>query len=452
MEGTVMYTELLRDLPKDIMARDLLSLDMVTAQASAIITEVLKESKDMAMEVTTRDLLSLVTVIIMDMDNLMSTRTVIIIMDLMDMRLSMIIRRDLLLLNQVMGMEDTAMSIELLRDLPKDIMARDLLSLDMVTAQVSVITTEVPRESKDMAMEAITRDLLSLVMAITMDMDNLMFTRTVIIIMDLTDMRLSMITRRDLLRLDMAMVVIATSMSTGLTLTTRLRFIIHKHITMDMARGLLSLDMAPLMSMLSRRIMDMVTQSLMNMDTTFIRDQLSQDMVITMDMDILMFTRTAIIIMDLMDMRLIMIIRRDLLMLSPVMDMEDTAMSTEPLKDLLKDIMARDLLSLDMVTVQESAITKLLPISYYQVQGYGYGGYHKRSAEPGYGYHHGHGQSYVHQDRDHHHGSYGYEIEHDYKKRSAEAGYEGESYQYVNRPYSDYKIEVYHPETYHSYH
>merc|ERR1719244_2304789 len=119
--------------------------------------------------------------------------------------------------------------------------------------------------------------------------------------------------------------------------------------------------MAPLMSMLSRRTMDMVTQSLMNMDTTFIRDQLSQDMVITMDMDNLMFTRTAIIIMDLMDMRLIMIIRRDLLMLSPVMDMEDTAMSTEPLKVLLKDIMARDLLSLDMVTVPESAITTEVP-------------------------------------------------------------------------------------------
>merc|ERR1719260_345788 len=93
-------------------------------------------------------------------------------------------------------------------------------------------------------MEVTTRDLLSLDMVITTDMDNLMFTRTVIIIMDLTDMRLSMITRRDLLRLDMATVVIATSMSTGLTLTTRLRFIIHKHITTDMARGLLSLDMA----------------------------------------------------------------------------------------------------------------------------------------------------------------------------------------------------------------
>merc|ERR1719153_2187455 len=73
-------------------------------------------------------------------------------------------------------------------------------------------------------------------------------------------------------------------MSTGLTLTTRLRFIIHKHITMDMARGLLSLDMALLMSMLSRRTMDMVTQSLMNMDTTFIRDLVNQDMAMVMDM------------------------------------------------------------------------------------------------------------------------------------------------------------------------
>merc|ERR1711887_251425 len=100
MEDTAMSIELLRDLLEAIMARDLLSLDMVIS---------------------------------MDMDNLMSTRTVIIITDRMDMRLIMIIRRDLLLLNQVMDMEDTAMSTELLRDLPKDIMARDLLSLDMVT-------------------------------------------------------------------------------------------------------------------------------------------------------------------------------------------------------------------------------------------------------------------------------------------------------------------------------
>merc|ERR1719431_2281762 len=132
------------------MARDLLSQDMVTAQVSVITTEVPREFRDMVMEVTTRDLLSLVMVITMDMDNLMFTRTVIIIMDLTDMRLSMVT----------------------------------------------------------------TRDLLSLVMVITMDMDNLTFTRTVIIIMNLMDMRLSMITRRDLLRLDMAMVVIATSMST----------------------------------------------------------------------------------------------------------------------------------------------------------------------------------------------------------------------------------------------
>merc|ERR1711875_165540 len=148
----------------------------------------------------------------------------------------------------------------------------------MVTAQVSAITTEVPREFRDMAMEVITRDLLSLVMVISMDMDNLMPTRTVIIIMDLMDMRLSMITRRDLLRLDMVMVVIATSMSIDLTLITRLRFIIHRHITMDMARGLLSLVMALLMFMLSRRTMDMATQNLMNMDTTSIRDLLNLDM------------------------------------------------------------------------------------------------------------------------------------------------------------------------------
>merc|ERR1711887_160324 len=129
-----------------------------------------------------------------------------------------------------------------------------------------------------------------------------MFTRTVIIIMDLTDMRLSMITRRDLLRLDMAMVVIATSMSTGLTLTTRLRFIIHKHITMDMARGLLSLDMALLMSMLSRRTMDMATQSLMKMDTTFIRDLLNQDMVMAMVMSMLSRRTTDMVTLNLMNM------------------------------------------------------------------------------------------------------------------------------------------------------
>merc|ERR1712098_906060 len=131
-----------------------------------------------------------------------------------------------------------------------------------------------------MDMEVTTRDLLSLVMVITTVMDTLMSTRTVIIIMDLMDMRLIMITRRDLLMLDMDTVVIATSMSTDLTLITRLRFTIQKLITMDMARDLLSPDMnmAPLTFMLSRRTMDMVILNLMNMDTTFIRDQLNLDM------------------------------------------------------------------------------------------------------------------------------------------------------------------------------
>merc|ERR1712055_22428 len=159
-------------------------------------------------------------------------------------------------------------------------MARGLLSLDM-----ALLMSMLSRRTMVMAIQSLTnmdttsiKDLLNQDMVITMDMDNLMFTRTVIIIMDLMDMRLSMTIRRDLLRLDMAMVVIATSMSTDHTLITRLRFIIHKHITMDTARGLLSLDMALLMSMLSRRTMDMATQSLMNMDTTSIRDLLSPGM------------------------------------------------------------------------------------------------------------------------------------------------------------------------------
>merc|ERR1719435_113722 len=309
-------------------------------------------------------------VIIMDMDNLMFTRTVIIIMDPMAMRLSMITRRDLLLLNQVMGMEDTAMSIELLRDLLKVIMARDLLSLDTATAPEVAITTEVPREFKDMAMEDITRDLLSLVMAIIMDMDTLMFTRTVIIIMDHMDMRLIMIIRRDLLRLDMAMVVIATSMSTDHTLIIRLRFIIHKHITMDMARGLLSLDMALLMSMLSRRTMDMATQSLMNMDTTFIRDQLSQDMVMVMVMALLMFMlsrRTMdMVTLNLMNMDTTSIrdqLSQDMVMVM-VMALLMSMLSRRTMDMVTLNLMnmdttsIRDLLSLDMAPMK---VTKKFP-------------------------------------------------------------------------------------------
>merc|ERR1711970_1704383 len=97
-------------------------------------------------------------------------------------------------------------------------------------------------------------------------MDTLMFTRTVIIIMDLMDMRLTMI----------------------------------------MTRGLLRLDMALLMSTLSRRTMDMATQSLTNMDTTSIKDLLNQDMVTVMVMALLMSTlsrRTMdMVTLNLMDM------------------------------------------------------------------------------------------------------------------------------------------------------
>merc|ERR1719308_358172 len=148
----------------EVTIRDLPNLVMVTPQAEATITEVPREFKAMAMEVITKDLQSLAMAITMDMDNLMSTRTVIITMDLTDMRLSMITRRDLLRPNQDMDMEDTAMSTEPLRALLKVIMARDLLSLDMVTAPELAITTEVLRVFRDMGMEVTIRDLLNLVM------------------------------------------------------------------------------------------------------------------------------------------------------------------------------------------------------------------------------------------------------------------------------------------------
>merc|ERR1719308_324182 len=111
----------------EVTIRDLPNLVMVTPQAEATITEVPREFRDMAMEVITKDLQSLAMAITMDMDNLMSTRTVIITMDLTDMRLSMITRRGLLRPNQDMDMEDTATSTEPLRALLKVIMARDLL-------------------------------------------------------------------------------------------------------------------------------------------------------------------------------------------------------------------------------------------------------------------------------------------------------------------------------------
>merc|ERR1711862_467441 len=172
--------------------------------------------------------------------------------------------------------------------------------------------------------------------------------------------------------------VIATSMSTGLTLITRLRFIIHRHITMDMARGLLSLVVALHMFMLSRRTMDMATQSLMSMDTTFIRGLLNLVMVITMDMDNLMSTRTVIIIMDLMDMRLSMTIRRDLLRLDMVMVVIATSMST----------------GLTLITRLKFIIHRHITMD------------GKRSAEPGYG------SAYVHVEQKDH--GYGYPESYEY--------------------------------------
>merc|ERR1711970_1362726 len=199
-------------------------------------------------------------------------------------------------------------------------------------------------------------------------MDTLMFTRTVIIIMDLMDMRLIMIIRRDLLRLDMAMVVIATSMSTDHTLITRLRFIIHKHITTDMARGLLSLDMALLMSMLSRRTMDMATQSLMNMDTTFIRDQLSQDMVMVMAMLTFMLSKRTMdmvtpnlmnmdttSIRDQLSQDMVMVMVMALLMF--MLSRRTTDMVTLNLMNM-DTTFIRDLLSLDMAPMK---VTKKFP-------------------------------------------------------------------------------------------
>ena len=99
----------------------------------------------------------------------------------------------------------------------------------MDIVQALAITTEAPRD-KDMAMEAITRGLLHLVMD----------------------------------TVESATITEAPKVSKD----------------MDITRGLqlLSLDMALLMSMLNRRIMDMDTLSLMNMATTSTRGPLMLDM------------------------------------------------------------------------------------------------------------------------------------------------------------------------------
>ena len=160
-------------------------------------------------------------------------------------------------------------------------------------------------------MEVIIKDLLdtATVMGIPMS------TKTENPTMDLMDMKLIMTTKRDLLRLDMALLVKATSMSADHILTTRLRFIILKPTTMDMERGLLSLDMATglLLFMSSSLIMD-ITLHLMNMATISTRDPLNLDMA----MGLLLFMSSSwimvmAIIQHLMNMDITS--TRDLLML-----------------------------------------------------------------------------------------------------------------------------------------
>merc|ERR1712106_234141 len=179
-----------------------------------------------------------------------------------------------------------------------------------------------------------------------------------------------MTTKRDLLRLDMALLVKATSMSADHILTTRSRFIILKPTTMDMERGLLSLDMATglLLFMSSSRIMDMditqhlmnmatistrdplnldmamglllfmssswimvmaITQHLMNMDITSTKDLLSLDTTMAMGMGIHMSTKSVRPTMDLMDMRLSMTTGRDLLRLDMALLVKATSMSAD---------------------------------------------------------------------------------------------------------------------------
>merc|ERR1712215_68687 len=207
------------------------------------------------------------------------------------------------------------------KDMVTDITRDPLLLVIMVMDMVESVTIiEVPREFKDMVMD-ITRDLLLLVIMVmdmdllmymlnrrTMDMDilNLMSMDTIFtrgLLMQSLDMDLLMymlnrrtmdmvilslmsmdiISIKDQLMLDMVMGVTATSMLTDPTLITRSKFTTQKPTTTDITRGplllvIMVMDMDLLMSMLNRRIMDMVILSLMSMDTISIKDQLMLDM------------------------------------------------------------------------------------------------------------------------------------------------------------------------------
>ena len=254
-------------------------------------------------------------------------------------------------LSLVTDMAVIAMFTEQLRDLLKAIMARGLLNLVMDTAQEPVTTTEVPRKFTDMVMEVITRDLL--ILDTTMVMGNLMSTKAVITIMDLMDMRLNMSIKRDLPKLDMDMEVKATIMSTDLTLTTRLRFTTLKPTTMDMEGGLLSLDMALLMSMLSKRIMVMDTQNLMNMATTSTRDPLKLDMAtavkaISMLTDLILTTRSRFTILKATTMDMERgLLNLDMALLMSMWSKRIMVMDTQNLMNMATTS-TRDLLKLDM--------------------------------------------------------------------------------------------------------
>jgi len=136
---------------------------------------------------------------------------------------------------------------------------------------------------------------------------------------------------------------------------------------MDIIRGLqlLSLDMALLMSMLSRRIMDMDTLSLMSMDTIFTRGllMLSLDMALLMSM----LSRRTMDMDTLSLMSMDTIFTRDLLMLSPDMDLLMSMLSRRIMdmdipNPMSMDITSiRDPLMLDTMAVLTLRSTRAVP-------------------------------------------------------------------------------------------
>merc|ERR1712014_503523 len=127
---------------------------------------------------------------------------------------------------------------DMVTDITRGLLLLVIMVMDMVE---SVTITEVPRESKDMVTD-ITRGQLLLVITV-MDMDLLMYmlNRRTMGMDILNLMSMDTIFTRGLLMLDMAMVVIATSMLTDPTLITRSKFTTQKPTTTDITRGQLLL-------------------------------------------------------------------------------------------------------------------------------------------------------------------------------------------------------------------